>query len=159
MNLLTDFWRVLEMFTMLKLSSGFMLRIQKAHRIFKMHLFSRMQLSSRVFIESSWGGYNGTTVYIPFFQRCRLWDMSESDSVWTWSELQSRDKVVWWTEDWVRIKKTMSLLQAPQDDWQPEQLSPQIHMEEIYCGTPLLSAWTDKYWSHLSHSTGWPVGV
>lgn len=42
----------------------------------------------------------------------------KSDSVWTWAELQSRDKVVWWTEDWLGIKKTMSPLRAPRDSWQ-----------------------------------------
>lgn len=63
---------------------------------------------------------------------------------------------MWWTEDWLGIKKTMSLLPEPWDSWQAE-LSSLVHGGKALPWTPLLKISTSSVclWTPASLQHFW----
>lgn len=75
-------------------------------------------------------------------------------------ELQSRDKVLWWTEDWLEIKRPQALSEHHRTaDRQPIELSSRAHRQQSLCRRPILNAWTDKCCTHYFHSSLCSVGT
>lgn len=81
------------------------------------------------------GGEELTIIFLGVFCRDASWETCQkSDTVWTWAENRSKDKVAWWTEDWLGIKRPGALSERHgTHDRQPAELFFRAHREKAIC--------------------------